>query len=51
MSDVPALLSQSNVQSPTVSMSATWGMFFTVTSVVPGSSSVASMDHMIGVLA
>ena len=35
--------SLSNVQTPPVSMSATQGMFPTVTSVVPGSSSEASM--------
>ena len=43
ISDVSATHSQSDVPTSSVSMSATQGMFPTVTSVVPGSSIVASM--------
>ena len=42
-SGVPATCSRSNVTTSSVSMSVTQGMFPTVTSVVPGSSIVASM--------
>ena len=43
ISDVPATHSRSDVPTSSVSMSTTQGMFPTVTSAVPGSSSVASM--------
>ena len=43
ISDVPATRSRSDVPTSSVSMGATQGVFPTVTSVVPGSSSVASM--------